>query len=312
MNHSAAARRRAAAETDAWLCRYGPRSVSSLVWDSQLRDFVIPAVVGLKPMGVSAAATAVRVLTQISGWCLSQGMPLDWEVVLDPDTVERFVTVGIRHARSRGTYRARLRHLGPLLTKKAPWEPRAEVVNRRRVAAPYSLTELDVLWADAEHQATPARLRAGRALIALGAGAGLDGRWSTRVAASDVIRRDGIVFVRVGEPAARVVPVLARWEAVVLELAGSAGSEFLVGGRSLSRNRAGNLAGMFKVGHGHPALSAPRLRATWLVRHLTVGTRLPELARAAGLEGVGVLSDLASYVPLLDEAEAARMLRGDR
>jgi hypothetical protein len=57
-------------------------------------------------------------------------------------------------------------------------------------------------------------------------------------------------------------------------------------------------------------LSASRLRSTWLVTHLTMGTRLPELARAAGLGGVTVLSDLLAFVPTLDEAEAVVMLRG--
>jgi hypothetical protein len=229
-----------------------------------------------------------------------------------PDTVERFISVGIRNDRCRGTYRATLRRLGPLLTSKAPWEPRAEAVNRRRVASPYSAHELELLWRDAQHQATPARLRAGQALVALGAGAGLDGRWSTRVAAKDVSRRNGIVYVRVGESAARVVPVLARWEHVVLDLAESAGDEFLVGGRPLAINRAGDLARKFVVGYGHPKLSAPRLRSTWLVHHLTVGTRLPELARAAGMVGVTVLSDLLPEVALLPDGQAAVMLRGDQ
>jgi hypothetical protein len=284
--------------------------VSSHLWRTQLRDFVVPAVVGLGPVGLSSAGSTLRVLTRISAWCLTEGMPLDWEVMLDPDTVERFVSVGIKEDRCRGTYRATLRRLGPLLTAKAPWEPRAEAVNRRRVASPYSGEELEMLWRDAQRQATPARLRAGQALIALGVGAGLDGRWSIRVAAKDVSRRDGIVYVRVGEPAARVVPVLARWEHVVLQLAESAGDEFLVGGRSLAINRAGDLARKFVVGHGHPKLSAPRLRSTWLLHHLTAGTRLPELARAAGLVGVTVLSDLLPDVAPMAEERAAMLLRG--
>ncbi|MGH2706337.1 MAG: hypothetical protein ACRDJ4_15000 [Actinomycetota bacterium] len=312
MSHCTALRRRAPDQVDAWLHRYEPRTVSTAVWHGQLRDFVVPAVIDLQPMGLSAAATTVRVLTQIAAWCLSQGMRLNWETILDPDTVERFISVGIRHDRSRGTYRARLRHLGPLLTKKAPWEPRPEAVNRRQVSAPYSTAELEQLWDDALHQSTPARLRAGQALIALGAGAGLDGRWSTRVLAEDVICRGPVVLVRVGGPAARRVPVLARWEHVVVKLAATAGDQFLVGGKSLSRNRAGNLAGDFKVGLGHPALSGARLRATWLLHHLTAGTRIPELAAAAGLQGVTVLSDLLPYVPRLEDAEAARMLRGER
>jgi hypothetical protein len=90
----------------------------------------------------------------------------------------------------------------------------------------------------------------------------------------------------------------------------SAGDEFLVGGRSVAINRAGDLARKFVVGHGHPKLSAPRLRSTWLVHHLTAGTRLPELARAAGLVGVTVLSDLLPDVAPMAEERAAVLLRG--
>ena len=111
MNHSTAARRQAPGEVAAWLHRYEPRSVSSLLWRNELRDFVVPAVARVEPAGLSSAGSTVRVLTRISAWCLSEGMPLVWEVVLDPDTVERFVSVGIRHDRCRGTYRATLRRL---------------------------------------------------------------------------------------------------------------------------------------------------------------------------------------------------------
>jgi hypothetical protein len=37
---------------------------------------------------------------------------------------------------------------------------------------------------------------------------------------------------------------------------------------------------------------------------------MPELARAAGLQGVTVLSDLLEFVPVLDEAATEAMLRG--
>jgi len=42
-----------------------------------------------------------------------------------------------------------------------------------------------------------------------------------------------------------------------------------------------------------------------------LGTRLPELARAAGLEGVTVLSDLLEFVPPLDDDETLVLLRGE-
>jgi hypothetical protein len=178
------------------------------------------------------------------------------------------------------------------------------------VALPYNADEIDWLRVDAEAQPTASRGRAARALLALGLGAGLDGRWVAKVKAEDVLKVGRVVMVRVGDPSARVVPVLAALEAEVLELAAAAGEEFLVGGHSTARNRAGSLAASIVVAHGHPRFSASRLRSTWLVAHLTMGTRLPELARAAGLQGVTVLSDLLSFVPTLDDEAAARALRG--
>ena len=118
------------------------------------------------------------------------------------------------------------------------------------------------------------------------------------------------MVIAVRGPVRRDVPVLAAWEDDVLELAAGMGGEFLVGGRSTARNRAGSLARRVTVAPGHPRLSSARLRSTWLMTHLTVGTRLPELARAAGLKGVTVLSDLLPYVGALEDAEALTMLRG--
>jgi len=147
-------------------------------------------------------------------------------------------------------------------------------------------------------------------LVALGAGAGLDGRWVSLVAAHDVNLCNATVLVCVGEPTARSVPVLAAFEHEVLDLAATAGDEFLVGGRSVDRGRAGSLAASLVVANGTPKFSASRLRSTWLVTPLAMGTRMPELARAAGMQGVTVLSDLLAFVPPLDEDAALEALRG--
>jgi hypothetical protein len=295
----------------AWLGGYWPKSIDADRWD-EVRPFVLDAAERLGLDGGAGAQRAVRVLARLAAWAAGQGLPLDLEVVLDPDTVERFVVVGLTDDRSRATYRAVLRRVGPLLTRRAPWEVRPAPAARRQVAVPYPLHELESLRSDALVQPTPGRVRAARALLALGAGAGLDGRWVTRIGAPDVRRSGGVVVVRVGEPCPRVVPVLASWEGAVLELAASAGREFLVGGRSLAKNRASSLAASLVVGNGHPRFSASRLRSTWLVSHLLLGTRLPELAAAAGLQGVTVLSDLLPHVSKLSDAEAFAMLRGAR
>ena len=294
-----------------WLERYRPGEVDPAKLP-ELRQFVWDCVCRLGWDGDNAAWRALRELARISSWGIGEGLPLDVEVILDRATVERFIAVGLAGDQSRATYRALLRRVGPRLTSRAPWQPKPATLARRQVAPPYSPVEFEQLKADALKQPTASRLRAARALLALGAGAGLDGRWVARVAAGDVAWVGGAALVSVGEPSARRVPVLAEWEDDVLDLAVTAGREFLIGGYSVSKNRAGAIAAWLEVGQSHPRFSAPRLRSTWLVAHLAMGTRLPELARAAGLQGVTVLSDLLRYVPALDEAEAFEILRGPR
>ncbi len=288
---------------------YRPRAIDGPLWVS-IQPFVLSCATVLPLAGWASATRTLRVLVQIALWALEEGIGLDREVVFDPDTVERFVAALPGSDASRATYRAVLRRIGPLLTRKAPWEPRKAPVSRRQVAVPYTVEELALLSNDACQQPTEGQRRAADALLALGAGAGLDGRWCTRVRAEDVLV-DAVVLVCVGDPAARQVPVLARWEATVLELATTAGGEYLVGGSSTSRNRASALTASLVVPPGHPKLSCARLRSTWLVSHLIAGTRLPELASAAGLRGTTVLSDLLAAVPPLDERDAIQMLRGD-
>lgn len=292
------------------LGRYSPTSIPADLWLSQLRELILSAVLRLDPPSPAVAIRFARLLARIATWAISESLPLDWEIVLDPDTVERFVTSLPVGARSRATYRADLRRIGPALTRRAPWPPPPAVLPRRAAPHPYSAGELDSLRRIALLQSSPLRRRSARALVTLGAGAGLDGRWVAGVRAVDVSRHDDGVLVQVGPPNARAVPVLAAFEDDVAELAARAGDQFLVGGTSTCRNRAGELASRIEVPRGVPRLSVPRLRATWLVHHLTVGTRLPELANAAGLVGVAVLSDLLSFVPAAALEDAHRMLRG--
>lgn len=51
------------------------------------------------------------------------------------------------------------------------------------------------------------------------------------------------------------------------------------------------------LANGHLQCKELRLRSTQLVTHIAIGTRSPDLARAAGLQGDTVLSDLLPLVP---------------
>ena len=181
---------------------------------------------------------------------------------------------------------------------------------RRKVALPYSPREIDLLEEDAHRQSTKTKRRAALALVALGAGAGLDGRWATRVRGNDVSASNDVVAVTVGAPRARSVPVLDRYEDLLLELAMQAGDGYIVGGTSTHRNRTNKLASAFERGHGRPRLSVPRLRSTWIVEHLRRGTRLPELLDAAGTSRIESFDELLAYVEPMEREAAASMLRG--
>jgi hypothetical protein len=251
-----------------------------------------------------------RILFRLCRWATSQGIPLEREAIFDPEIVEHFCTVALANDRSRATHRSDLRRLGPKLTRKAPWQPRPTSMARRKVAVPYTAVEVEQLCYDALQQHTAFRRRLARALLALGLGAGLDGRWVGWIRGTDVVRRDGIVEVRVGAPAARSVIVRALWEDELLELAKGARQGYLIGSQSKVRNRVTDMAKRLDRPSGHPALNTARLRATWLVEHMGAGTRLPELCAAAGMDGFEFLSELLPFVGPLDQPVVDRLLRG--
>ena len=253
-----------------------------------------------------------RALHLIAKWATTEGLPLDREAILDPAVVERFCGVALSNGNSRATLRSDLRYMAPLLTKSAPWEPRPVAMSKRQLAPPYHASEVGVLKHDAWDQPTPARRHAARALLALGIGAGLDGRWLAQVGPDNVTCDNGVVEIAVGEPAPRRVVVVAEWENEVLDLAESAGDGCLIGTRSNARNRVGDLVKSLVCPAGHPRLSPGRLRSTWLLAHLSAGTRVTELCRAAGLQSLLVLSDLMVYVEPLDGAGSRRQLRREQ
>ena len=182
-------------------------------------------------------------------------------------------------------------------------------MSKRQPAPPYSASELEVLKHDALDQPTPTRRRAACALLALGLGAGLDGRWLARVGPEDVTCDNGVVEVAVGEPAPRRVVVVAEWENEVLDLAETAGDGCLIGTRSNARNRVQILPSpscdplaipvSVPAGFARPGcsvISRPERAVT-------------ELCQAAGLQSLVVLSDLMVFVEPLDDAASRTQLR---
>ena len=291
-----------------WLDAYRPDAVPAPVWDGGLSEFVGGLVKELD-VGLDASKRYARVLACLGAWSLKQGFELDREVVLCPATVDAFVDGGMPGASNGSLLAARgdLRLLGTTLTRTAPWVQRPEPISRKSLSAPYTEAEVAAIRRDVLRQSTPLRAQAGRALVALGLGAGLDGRWNVHVTGNDVAECDGLVTVTVGDPFARIVVVRGEFVDDVLALADDAGNGRLVAG-STSKNAAAKAAARVVIDQGHVSLSAKRLRSSWLVAHLVNRTPLPALLEAAGLKSLASLSDL---VPFLKECDdPANFLRG--
>jgi hypothetical protein len=303
--------------SDSAIGRRGARRSSGLVRANALEAspigvFVDALLFELELDDAPAHLRAKRLIRRLAEFATSEGMALDREIVFDPDTIERFCSIALAGEQSVSTYRAVLRSIAPKVTRRAPWEPRPQAFPRRMLAPPYSVGELETLACDIAEQPTARRRRAGQAMMALGLGAGLDGRWVTKVVAADVRSDGGVVLIRVGEPNPRSVPVRALYEAAVVELAEGAGDSALVGGHSNSKNRTGHLVASFLVPTGHVPLAPARLRSTWLLAHLIDAVPLGELCVAAGLAGPAVLGDLFEFLPLLSPDHHAAALRGGR
>lgn len=304
-----------ATEAVDWLTEYAPVSIEASTWTA-VRPFVVEAAAELVDKhGVyrQPLPKYVRALTKLAVYCRDTNQQLKVSTALDPYTVNQFAAALAKSdPANAGTYQSQLRFVGERLLPAAPWEKPAPV-SQRTVPLPYSDSDLDLL-ADQIAKNSPARRRGGEGLMALGLGAGLDGRWSAKVEKEHVVDSDGGLDVRVD---GRLVPVLSTYEDLLRQLReDTPKGGLIVGGNARNKNAANEIARRLVLDPSCPRLHAGRCRSTWIVTHLTLGTRLRELTDAAGTAGITTFSDLLEFVPPLspdpeDAQLAARaMLRG--
>jgi hypothetical protein len=214
---------------------YVPVGLPEVRW-AQVRELVVAQVLRLN-VGLETMRRCIRALAYLTSWCVDQHIPIDVEHVLDPDTVERYCTEGLSGTdAAMSRVRGDLRRLGRTLTATAPWEPLPKSLARTKLPPPYSGAELAVIERDIAHQATALRRQTAKAAWLLGLGAGLDGRWNTKVRGTAVKKVGGLAVVEVPDPAARRVVVRAGFAEDLLGLAAVAGEGLVVGDRKVSKS----------------------------------------------------------------------------
>lgn len=294
---------------------YRPMRVRADVWD-EVGPFVRDAAVSAAPLTAYTAHLLAARLTRYVVWATrAQGMTLDARGVFRRAVIIRYIDeTEARGELKPGTLRNDRTILLRVAEVLAPdLNPkRLRGLNARVAHPPYSPTDIDRITWWMRGQGTPLRERKATTMASLCLGAGLK---SGEVA--DVRRRDvsvdeyGIV-ITVGGERQRQVPMLRKWEPPFRQLIESMEEdEFVFGVPTRAGNR--NLLSNFvekSDGRTHIHPRSDRMRATWLVDHLTAGTSMSALMRAGGIERFENLIRYLQFVPALDEGEYRRQLRG--
>jgi integrase len=258
------------------------------------------------PRRRAVAATALRGLCRFAD---IRGVPAGPEFLLDYDVIEAFCVAGLagRASSTRGTCRSALYRLA-VPVHGAPGQ-RATPFAGAKAPAPYSPGERAELAAVAAAQRDPARRASALALVVFGIGAGLRPGELVALRGSDVSCRGRRVTVRVGGPAARVVPVTAGYAGRAAGLARGAGSSHLFRPGPAARgykNFVTNFARTLAADPAAPRLSLGRCRSSFICDHLAAGTPLRKLL---AITGICQAESLARYARQVDGAPPKAALR---
>jgi hypothetical protein len=254
----------------------------------------------------------MNVVTQLALWVQSIGQPLTAEVVLHPDTVDRFATEACAHlaAGTQNNYRSQLRGVGAAVLGPDVYPPAPLQLPRADPVAPYSAAEVAGFRSWARGLPTERYRDNAAVILAFALGAGLSSQEINRLVGTDVTLDDDGVSVHVIGQRARDVLVLAAYEDEIAALAHRAGEGpvFMPGRTSIDRKQVPNfLARCPKGPMGRP--NVDRLRNTWIVGHLSAGTHLAVLAEAAGVRADQVVR-YQRYATAPAPEVARRQLRG--
>jgi integrase len=270
--------------------------------------FARTVVAGCGPLGRDRAKNLLWAAGKLAAWAIPLGLEPVPQVLLHPSVIERFAahSPGLS-ATARRTLRTSLRFIARNVVPHL--DPADAPLPRQRAKAPYTPAEIDGYLALADAQPTPARRARAAGLVCLGAGAGLIRSDLRNVRGTDVTCRPGGVIVQVrGGRAPRIVPVLARYHAPLLEAAGFAGETFLTGGTEPERGNITNpLTRSLAGGTGLPPLDTSRLRATWLAETAAL-IGLATFMHAAGISCCQQLGDIIAGLDPGSEADAITLL----
>jgi hypothetical protein len=285
---------------------FTPQKVSDEVWQ-RVEGFVRTAVTMDGPETPFIADHEMTVVAQLVVWADRVGIPLDPAVILNPETVDRFLVDGCEHLTdgSRLNYRTHLWRIGAAVLGQDLFPAKPLPLKRSAVLPPYSDDDVTELVSWARGLPTRHMRRNVRALLAIGLGAGLASEEIQRLVGTDVRDVDGQVSVEVIGKSARTVPVIDEWATDVWTMAQeSASSPYFAPERNRITRR--DVLGFIErcSGDSGARFNVQRQRVTWIVHHLSVGTHLIPFQQMAGVSAGQLVKYLSFATVALDHSNS--------
>lgn len=279
---------------------------------ARIGGFVRETVRAAAPKTAYTEKQLYPVTAKLTRWAVeTAGYPLKVKMLFHPATVDQFSRQGLLTYTNAGraTMRSKLRRMATALLGSDRAPDAKPAITRSSPSAPYDEREIASLLSWASVQRSPERRSSAAALLALGLGAGLTGREICDVKAEDVSFSDEAIVLRVGGSSPRRVVVIREWEDALRRRC-----DFMEGEGWLFRSgqEGGNanlITDFVSRNPGRVHLQARRMRATWIVRHLTSGTPLPTLIAAAGVQSAEAFDRLLPFVTERDWESDRRFLR---
>lgn len=280
-----------------------------------IREFVLEVMLDYLPYSTARPGPQIRHLVAYVDWMHRVAdVELDRERLLDPDMIAYYIEqVPELSPSSRTTRRATLLRMCDFLLPDMRRTVRMKPIGTGPASKPYSPEEIKRLKRLAMEQSTPYSRHAAWCMLAFGLGAGLAASELATLRREDVVEDRHGVFVHVRQPnrnQPRVVPVLDEFadEAIVLARCATPGHfVFRPDRTSAGRASVGDWANRLKY-HDELKFLLPRMRATWVVRHLNAGVPAQAVIAAAGMTSFTALDRYASYLDELTENEVRELI----
>jgi integrase len=267
-------------------------------WD-QIGPFVHAAVADAAGELSCSDRALYAATTPLVLWCWqSRGMPLQRSRIFRRSVIDEFAHRALPElARgSTATHRSTLWRMAEILNPDEGARPHYPIA-RSDPLAPYSAAEVASLHSWAGSQSTKHRIRDARALLMLGLGCGLATRELLAVEAGDITGRNGHIGVTVWAGRTRHVPLLEPWHHTMQALVVDRPTDEKLFRPGRTSTSSGQVTDFLTRSRTALDIRPSRMRTTWLLHHLEIGTPPQELLQISGLKNLAALDKISHFSP---------------